>query len=167
MKRFNLGAAVLFGAALIGAACSASAQPRYDGDRGDESSRAYGGDDRSRDFSDTREAYGREADRRDGDDHDPYRRGFDDRGGDGRDFRPARHYCWYESGWRGRGSYWCGYAWRRGYGWAGDNDRDYYYRGDHYRGYWEDGTGRRFYDRGGYGVGHDDDTRDYNPLRGS
>jgi len=51
-------------------------------------------------------------------------------------------------------------------GWYRDNERAAYARGDHYRGYQEDGTGRRFYDRGGYGVGHDDYTRDYDPLRG-
>ena len=73
------------------------------------------------------------------------------------DDRPAtRHFCWYESGWHGRGSYWCGYAWRVGRGWSGADEGDYEYQGAHYRGYWEDGTGRRFYDRGGFGVGHFD-----------
>ena len=51
-------------------------------------------------------------------------------------------------------------------GWYRENERDAYARGDHYRGYQDDGTGRRTYDRGGYGVGHDDYTRDYDPLRG-
>jgi hypothetical protein len=31
----------------------------------------------------------------------------------------GRQYCWYELGWQGPGWYWCGYAWRRGYGWGG------------------------------------------------
>src|SRR6202041_4005076 len=31
----------------------------------------------------------------------------------------GRNYCWYASGWRGPGWYWCGYAWRRGIGWGG------------------------------------------------
>jgi hypothetical protein len=28
-------------------------------------------------------------------------------------------YCWYDEGWRGPGWYWCGYAFRTGYGWGG------------------------------------------------
>ncbi|MEJ0065883.1 MAG: hypothetical protein WDM85_10990 [Caulobacteraceae bacterium] len=31
----------------------------------------------------------------------------------------GRNYCWYPGGWRGPGYYWCGYAWRRGFGWGG------------------------------------------------
>ncbi|VTZ50777.1 conserved exported hypothetical protein [Methylocella tundrae] len=31
----------------------------------------------------------------------------------------GRRYCWYPGGWRGPGWYWCGYAWRRGFGWGG------------------------------------------------
>ena len=46
------------------------------------------------------------------------------------------------------------------------SEREAYLRGDHYRGYQDDGTGRRSYDRGGYGVGHFDYTRDYDPQRG-
>jgi hypothetical protein len=30
----------------------------------------------------------------------------------------GRRYCWYWDGWRGPGWYWCGYAFRRGLGWA-------------------------------------------------
>ena len=30
----------------------------------------------------------------------------------------GREYCWYYDGWQGPGWYWCGYAWRRGYGWG-------------------------------------------------
>ena len=49
-----------------------------------------------------------------------------------------------------------GYAWRDSYGWAGAYGGGYAYRGRHYCGYWDDGTGRRFYDCGGFGVGHFD-----------
>jgi hypothetical protein len=31
----------------------------------------------------------------------------------------GRNYCWYGDGWQGPGYYWCGYAWRRGFGWGG------------------------------------------------
>lgn len=31
----------------------------------------------------------------------------------------GRRYCWYANGWRGPGYYWCGYAFRRGFGWGG------------------------------------------------
>ena len=31
----------------------------------------------------------------------------------------GRNYCWYDSAWSGPGWYWCGYAWRRGFGWGG------------------------------------------------
>ena len=31
----------------------------------------------------------------------------------------GRHYCWYGDGWHGPGYYWCGYAFRRGFGWGG------------------------------------------------
>jgi hypothetical protein len=31
----------------------------------------------------------------------------------------GRRYCWYDDGWRGQGWYWCGYHWRRGFGWGG------------------------------------------------
>lgn len=34
-------------------------------------------------------------------------------------FWGGRHYCWYDGGWRGPGWYWCGYAYRRGFGWGG------------------------------------------------
>jgi hypothetical protein len=29
------------------------------------------------------------------------------------------NYCWYDEGWRGPGWYWCGYAYRTGFGWGG------------------------------------------------
>jgi hypothetical protein len=31
----------------------------------------------------------------------------------------GRRFCWYWDGWRGPGWYWCGYEWRRGFGWGG------------------------------------------------
>lgn len=31
----------------------------------------------------------------------------------------GRNYCFYDAGWHGPGWYWCGYAYRRGYGWGG------------------------------------------------
>ena len=31
----------------------------------------------------------------------------------------GQDYCWYPDGWHGPGFYWCGYAWRRGFGWGG------------------------------------------------
>jgi len=31
----------------------------------------------------------------------------------------GHNHCWYNRGWKGPGWYWCGYAWRRGYGWGG------------------------------------------------
>src|SRR4051812_49745987 len=34
-------------------------------------------------------------------------------------FYDGRNYCWYPDGWHGPGFYWCGYAWRSGFGWGG------------------------------------------------
>ncbi len=34
-------------------------------------------------------------------------------------FWGGQNYCFYPDGWRGPGYYWCGYAWRRGFGWGG------------------------------------------------
>jgi hypothetical protein len=35
-------------------------------------------------------------------------------------FRFGEHeYCWADDGWRGPGWYWCGYAYRPGFGWGG------------------------------------------------
>ena len=31
----------------------------------------------------------------------------------------GKRYCFYDDGWHGPGWYWCGYAYRRGYGWGG------------------------------------------------
>jgi hypothetical protein len=41
-------------------------------------------------------------------------------------------WCWYEGAWRGPGFYWCGYAWRRGYGWGGPAGWRGWYGGGHY-----------------------------------
>jgi hypothetical protein len=34
-------------------------------------------------------------------------------------FWGGRQWCWYFDGWHGPGYYWCGYRWRRGFGWGG------------------------------------------------
>ena len=34
-------------------------------------------------------------------------------------FYGGRDYCWYPDGWHGPGFYWCGYAYRPGFGWGG------------------------------------------------
>jgi hypothetical protein len=34
-------------------------------------------------------------------------------------FYGGRNYCWYNNGWQGPGWYWCGYAYRPGFGWGG------------------------------------------------
>jgi hypothetical protein len=47
----------------------------------------------------------------------------------------GRRYCWYDDGWNDAGWYWCGYNYRRGFGWGGS-------RG--YRGWGVPGGGRRF-----------------------
>jgi hypothetical protein len=31
----------------------------------------------------------------------------------------GRQHCFYPDGWHGPGWYWCGYNWRRGFGWGG------------------------------------------------
>jgi hypothetical protein len=31
----------------------------------------------------------------------------------------GRRHCWYDGGWHGPGWYWCGYAYRQGFGWGG------------------------------------------------
>jgi hypothetical protein len=56
-------------------------------------------------------------------------------------FYAGRSYCWYDNGWDGPGFYWCGYAWRRGFGWGGG----YGWHG------WHGGHGGG---RGGFSHGH-------------
>jgi hypothetical protein len=34
-------------------------------------------------------------------------------------FFGGHEYCWYDDGWHGPGFYWCGYAFRQGFGWGG------------------------------------------------
>lgn len=60
----------------------------------------------------------------------------------------GRNYCFYNDAWNGPGFYWCGYAWRRGWGWGGPVGWHGWGRGYH---------GGRYYHRGGYyhgGGGH-------------
>ena len=87
-------------------------------------------------------------------------------------FWGGRNYCWYPGGWQGPGYYWCGYAWRRGYGWGGPigwhgwgrqgwHDGGRWNGGD--RGDWhgDGGRGRGGRDDGGRGRGgHDDGGHD-------
>jgi hypothetical protein len=50
----------------------------------------------------------------------------------------GRSYCWYPGGWHGPGYYWCGYSWRRGFGWGGPvgwNGWRWGYRGGYVRGW--------------------------------
>jgi hypothetical protein len=65
----------------------------------------------------------------------------------------GRNYCWYDSGWRGPGWYWCGYDGRRGLGWGGvygwhgwrrdgfDHDRDHVRHGEGHHGEGHHGGG--------------------------
>ncbi|HZC15269.1 MAG TPA: hypothetical protein VE309_00760 [Caulobacteraceae bacterium] len=66
-------------------------------------------------------------------------------------FYGGRNYCWYDSAWEGPGYYWCGYAWRRGFGFGGRAGW-HGFRGGGFRG----GGGGFHGDRGGgHGGGHD------------
>ncbi|MGP0057714.1 MAG: hypothetical protein ACLPID_00285 [Beijerinckiaceae bacterium] len=55
-------------------------------------------------------------------------------------FWGGHRYCWYDDGWQGGGWYWCGYPWRRGFGWGGPAG-------------WR-GWGRGGFRGGPHGVGH-------------
>lgn len=78
----------------------------------------------------------------------------------------GRNYCWYDNGWRGSGYYWCGYAFRRGYGWGGPvgwngwgRGGEFYrggggYRGGGYRGGGYQGGGYRGGNGGGFHGGN-------------
>ena len=60
-------------------------------------------------------------------------------------FYGGRNYCWYPDGWHGPGFYWCGYAFRPGFGWGGPIG---------WRGWRHGGVGPRFGGhRGGPGMG--------------
>jgi hypothetical protein len=64
----------------------------------------------------------------------------------------GRNYCWYPGGWHGPGYYWCGYSWRRGYGWGGPvgwNGWRWGYHG-YYGGGWHGGGWHGGW-RGGHG----------------
>jgi hypothetical protein len=56
----------------------------------------------------------------------------------------GHNYCWYDGGWHGPGYYWCGYAYRRGFGWGG---------GEGWHGWSRGGGGRGGFHGGGH-VGH-------------
>src|SRR3954469_11205114 len=71
----------------------------------------------------------------------------------------GRRYCWYDDGWNGEGWYWCGYQFRRGFGyggglgfrgWRGGGE---FRRGGEFRGGGEfrRGEGRGDFRRGGGG----------------
>jgi hypothetical protein len=49
-------------------------------------------------------------------------------------FYGGRNYCFYLDGWHGPGWYWCGYAFRRGYGWGGPEGWRGWHRGEYRRG---------------------------------
>ena len=73
----------------------------------------------------------------------------------------GRNYCWYPQGWHGPGYYWCGYAWRRGWGWGGPwGWNGWYVRGwrgrghEGWRGRDHDGWRGREGWRGDEGRGH-------------
>jgi hypothetical protein len=55
----------------------------------------------------------------------------------------GRNYCWYPDGWHGPGFYWCGYAYRTGFGWGGPIG----WHG------WRHGGGGHFGGRGGVVIG--------------
>ena len=58
-----------------------------------------------------------------------------------------QRYCWYDSAWNGPGWYYCGYAFRRGYGWGGGSGwNNWRWAGRGGRGGWGHGGG-------GYGGG--------------
>ncbi|HZZ31714.1 MAG TPA: hypothetical protein VFE10_06935 [Phenylobacterium sp.] len=78
-------------------------------------------------------------------------------------FWGGRNYCWYFDGWHGPGWYWCGYRFRRGYGWGGPegwrgwgHGRGHYHGGGHYGGghYRGGGGGHGGGFHGGHGGGH-------------
>jgi hypothetical protein len=68
----------------------------------------------------------------------------------------GRNYCWYPGGWHGPGYYWCGYAYRRGFGWGGPEgwhgwrgDRGLHRGWDHRGNGWRGGR-RGWNDQRGY-----------------
>ena len=63
----------------------------------------------------------------------------------------GRRYCWYDDGWNGPGWYWCGYPWRRGFGWGGPWEWNGWV-GGHPRGWYRE-HGWRGHDHGGHWRG--------------
>ncbi len=69
-----------------------------------------------------------------------------------------QRYCWYDSAWNGPGWYYCGYAFRRGYGWGGGAGwNNWRWNGRGGRGGWGHGGGGGH--GGGYGGGEHYDRR--------
>jgi hypothetical protein len=68
----------------------------------------------------------------------------------------GRNYCWYDTGWRGPGWYWCGYAWRSGLGWGGGLGWHGWRWHGHRGGHWQRGRGGHHggRGRGGHRGGH-------------
>jgi len=74
----------------------------------------------------------------------------------------GRNYCWYAGGWQGPGYYWCGYAWRRGYGWGGPIGWHGWGRpGWHDGGRWNNGGRGDWHGDRGRGDWHGDRGRDH------
>jgi hypothetical protein len=65
-------------------------------------------------------------------------------------FFGGRNYCFYPDGWHGPGWYWCGYAFRRGFGWGGGSGWNGWGGGGGHRG----GGFRGGFHGGGHGGGH-------------
>ncbi len=72
-------------------------------------------------------------------------------------FFGGRNYCFYFDGWHGPGWYWCGYAYRRGYGWGGPEGWHGWHRGEYRRGERREERYERRDDRRDYR----EDRRDY------
>ncbi len=66
-------------------------------------------------------------------------------------------FCWYDSAWRGPGFYWCGYAWRNGFGWGGPSGWRGWYGGPSYwrHGAWIGPHGYSHPEWGGWRGAHD------------
>ena len=167
MRRIIVGTAVLIGIALAGA--PALAQPGSGGGQQTDANRgSYGGGDSQGSYGQTSGGQGSYGQDRGSYDQASYgqqtSQGDYAQGSYGQQaYAPeGRSRCRFEDDHESRR---CHHR-LRSRGWYRESESEAYYRGDHYRGYQDDGTGRRSYDRGGYGVGHDDYTRDYDPLRG-
>jgi hypothetical protein len=66
-------------------------------------------------------------------------------------------FCWYDNAWRGPGFYYCGFAWRRGYGWGGPAGWRGWYGGGRYwrNGAWIGPRGYAHREWGGWRGEHD------------